>query len=38
MEHEESENCWCEPELDYVDPETGVKVYVHKDTTKEGLN
>jgi hypothetical protein len=23
--------CWCNPELDYVDPETGVKVWVHKE-------
>jgi len=22
--------CWCDPELDYVDPNTGVKVWVHK--------
>lgn len=38
MEHLESENCWCEPELHYRDPVTGVCVYVHKDTTEEGLN
>jgi len=29
-EHEESENCWCYPTLDYVDPYTGVKVWTHK--------
>jgi len=23
--------CWCDPELNYVDPETGVKVWVHKE-------
>jgi hypothetical protein len=28
-EHEESEDCWCHPTLDYVDPDTGVAVYVH---------
>ena len=22
--------CWCDPDLDYVDPETGAKVWVHK--------
>jgi hypothetical protein len=29
-EHIDSENCWCEPELDYTDPDTGVSVYVHR--------
>lgn len=24
--------CWCEPELDYKDPETGVEVWVHRRT------
>jgi hypothetical protein len=24
--------CWCDPELNYVDPETGAKVWVHKET------
>jgi len=23
--------CWCDPDLNYVDPETGVKVWVHKE-------
>ena len=23
--------CWCEPETDYIDPETGVAVIVHKE-------
>lgn len=32
MEHEESETCWCEPELSYVDPYTGVAVWVHRET------
>lgn len=31
-EHEASEHCWCEPEVDYVDPNTGAKVFVHKQT------
>ncbi len=31
-EHIDSENCWCEPELDYTDPDTGVSVYVHRRT------
>ena len=22
--------CWCSPDLDYVDPETGAKVWIHK--------
>jgi hypothetical protein len=22
--------CWCEPELNYIDPDTGVAVYVHR--------
>lgn len=30
-EHEESESCWCEPEVAYVDPESGCKVFVHKE-------
>lgn len=30
MEHRDSADCWCGPTLDYVDPETGVSVYVHK--------
>jgi len=31
-EHSASENCWCQPEVDYVDPETGAAMYVHKST------
>ena len=23
--------CWCNPELNYVDPDTGAKVWVHKE-------
>jgi hypothetical protein len=30
-EHVASPDCWCSPELDYVDPETGNAVYVHRD-------
>lgn len=30
-EHEASADCWCEPEIDYTDPDTGISVYVHKD-------
>lgn len=29
-EHVASAACWCEPEIDYTDPETGVSVLVHK--------
>lgn len=29
-EHELSADCWCEPELVYVDPETGDRVYAHR--------
>ena len=25
--------CWCGPELVYVDPENGAKVWVHKEPT-----
>ena len=31
-EHIASPDCWCEPEVDYVDPDTGVKVFVHRST------
>lgn len=30
-EHEVSAACWCGPDIDYTDPETGVSVYVHKE-------
>lgn len=23
--------CWCQPELDYVDPDTGTMVWIHKE-------
>lgn len=29
MEHEDSEDCWCCPTLEYVDPVTGIGVWVH---------
>jgi hypothetical protein len=31
LEHKTSSDCWCEPELDYVDPVTGDEVWVHRD-------
>jgi hypothetical protein len=31
-EHIDSETCWCKPEVDYTDPDTGVSVYVHRKT------
>lgn len=31
MVHETSKDCWCNPEVDYVDPDTGATVYVHKE-------
>jgi len=30
MHHVDNENCWCEPELDYEDPDTGNQVWVHR--------
>jgi len=27
--HIASADCWCEPSVDYVDPDTGAKVFVH---------
>jgi hypothetical protein len=29
QDHVFSEECWCYPRLDYVDPDTGVEVWVH---------
>ena len=29
--HTASATCWCEPILNYVDPETGHRLYVHRD-------
>ena len=30
-EHIDSKDCWCCPKLDYVDPDTGVEVWVHNE-------
>jgi len=30
-EHDASSDCWCNPELDYKDPDTGAEVWVHKE-------
>jgi len=30
-EHTMSGDCWCNPELNYTDPETGAEVWVHKE-------
>jgi len=30
-EHVMSGDCWCNPELNYTDPETGAEVWVHKE-------
>ena len=27
----DSGNCWCDPELEYEDPETGNQVWVHRE-------
>lgn len=29
-EHEASADCWCGPVADYVDPDTGATVFVHR--------
>ena len=29
-QHEDGEECWCLPEVAYVDPESGTKVIVHR--------
>lgn len=31
QEHELSQDCWCQPTLDYRDPVTGVEVWVHRE-------
>ncbi len=28
-EHTTSADCWCNPTIDYVNPDTGATVYVH---------
>jgi hypothetical protein len=30
-DHAESSDCWCEPELNYINPTTGRKVWVHRE-------
>ena len=30
-DHINNPNCWCEPELEYEDPETGSQVWVHRE-------
>ena len=30
-DHLNSKDCWCEPVLDYENPETGAQVWVHND-------
>lgn len=30
LEHVDSIECWCSPEVAHVDPETGVNVIVHR--------
>ena len=37
-EHIESEECWCEPELEYEDPETGNQVWVHREVHQMDKN
>lgn len=29
-EHTASKDCWCKPEAGYVDPDTGVTVWIHR--------
>lgn len=31
LEHIPDPTCWCEPELEYEDPETGDQVWVHRE-------
>lgn len=31
LKHEKSPDCWCQPELEYEDPETGNQVWVHRE-------
>lgn len=30
-EHDESRSCWCMPEVEHIDSETGKTVIVHRD-------
>lgn len=38
IRHEASGDCWCDPILEYVNPDTGKILYVHRDTTADGLH
>lgn len=29
-QHVARADCWCEPTVDYTDPDTGVSVFVHR--------
>ena len=29
--HYDSSECWCDPELEYEDPDTGAQVWVHRE-------
>lgn len=29
-EHSPSSDCWCEPEIESTDPDTGISVFVHR--------
>lgn len=31
LEHVPLSTCWCEPYIDYTDPDTGASVWVHRD-------
>jgi len=31
-DHHPSKWCWCEPELEYVNPENGNEVWVHRES------
>ena len=31
LNHVESEDCWCEPELNYEDPDSGARLWVHRE-------
>jgi hypothetical protein len=30
-EHTTTPECWCDPYVDYVDPDTGIEVWVHRE-------
>ncbi len=31
LEHVPFANCWCEPTAEYIDPDTGATVWLHKE-------